>query len=71
MYIYVVFYDGRCLVCGVRLFSFDVCFSPFFVCSKSLDCKKLGVCGLFFVSLLHLFGKMFLVALVHERKVVR
>ena len=71
MYLYVVFYDERCLVCGVRLFSFDVCVSPFFACLKSLDCKKQGVCCLFFASLLHLFWKMFLVALVHGRKAVR
>ena len=71
MYPHVALNDGRYLVCRVLPFNFDVCVSPFFACSKSEDCKKLGVCGLFFVSLLHLFGKMFLVALVHERKVVR
>ena len=68
---HVAFNDGRCLVCRTGLFNFGVCFSPFFACSKSLDCKKQDVCGLFFASFYHLFGKMFLGALVHERKAVR
>ena len=71
MYLHVVFSDRRYLACGVRQFSFDACFSPFFACSKSLDCKKQDVCGLSFASFYHLFGKMFLGASVHERKAAR